>query len=264
MALENLEPVTRMESILNGDNIEPVTREEYFWQQAATSGSGGLPEYTDADVGKVLTVGEGRPIWIGEYLDVVVTEDPETFICTIHATYNTIATALNNGAKVRLLEGEFVMGYVTRVSILNSPVLWVEWDDGAGNLATATAESATSEFLYSRDEPYGVFEVNITLNGSTWSSDKTHSELSGYPIGTPVTVWADIPGFDSKLSHMNIIPVFSPTTSGSSLVYSDRTKPVTVADNIRYNIQINIMADNTVTVQATKYEASVTDTDMLA
>lgn len=63
MALENLEPVTRMESILNGDSIEPVTREEYFWQQAATSGSGGLPEYTAADVGKVLTVGGETPIW---------------------------------------------------------------------------------------------------------------------------------------------------------------------------------------------------------
>ena len=69
MALENLEPVTRMESILNGDNIEPVTREEYFWQQAATSGSGGLPKYTAADVGKVLTVGEDGetavPVWGG-------------------------------------------------------------------------------------------------------------------------------------------------------------------------------------------------------
>ena len=69
MALENLEPVTRMESILNGDEISPVTREEYFWQKAATSGSGGLPEYTAADVGKVLMLGEDAehstvaPVW---------------------------------------------------------------------------------------------------------------------------------------------------------------------------------------------------------
>lgn len=48
MALNNLNPVTRMESILNGDNIEPVTREEYFWKQAA-SGGGSTPEY-DAEV----------------------------------------------------------------------------------------------------------------------------------------------------------------------------------------------------------------------
>jgi hypothetical protein len=47
MALTDLTPVTRMESILNGDDIEPVTREEYFWKQAASGGS--TPEY-DAEV----------------------------------------------------------------------------------------------------------------------------------------------------------------------------------------------------------------------
>lgn len=59
MALENLTPVTRMESILNGDDVAPVTREEYFWKQAASGGEGSsLPDYTSADVGKVLQVGE--------------------------------------------------------------------------------------------------------------------------------------------------------------------------------------------------------------
>lgn len=58
MALTDLTPVTRMESILNGDDIEPVTREEYFVQQAASGGGGGLPAYTSSDVGKVLTVGQ--------------------------------------------------------------------------------------------------------------------------------------------------------------------------------------------------------------
>ena len=48
MALENLTPVTRKESILNGEDITPVTREEYFWKQAA-SGGGSTPEY-DAEV----------------------------------------------------------------------------------------------------------------------------------------------------------------------------------------------------------------------
>lgn len=86
MALEDLTPVTRMESILDGDDISPVTRMEYFLGKAAnevpkpdgvsdagkvltvnaagdgfeldTPGSG-LPAYTSADKGKVLTVGEG-------------------------------------------------------------------------------------------------------------------------------------------------------------------------------------------------------------
>ena len=84
MALEDLTPVTRMESILDGDDISPVTRMEYFLGKAANevpkpegvsdagkvltvnaAGDGfeldtpdsGLPAYTGADLGKVLTVG---------------------------------------------------------------------------------------------------------------------------------------------------------------------------------------------------------------
>lgn len=75
MTLENLTPVTRMESILNGDNIEPVTREEYFWKQAATSGGGGgisgnvlpavnLEDYiwTDAPTGTLYAKVEGQVV----------------------------------------------------------------------------------------------------------------------------------------------------------------------------------------------------------
>lgn len=41
MALENLEPATRIESILDGEDIEPATRLEYFLKQAAAGGGGG-------------------------------------------------------------------------------------------------------------------------------------------------------------------------------------------------------------------------------
>lgn len=41
MALENLEPATRIESILDGENIAPATRLEYFLKQAAAGGGGG-------------------------------------------------------------------------------------------------------------------------------------------------------------------------------------------------------------------------------
>ena len=83
MALEDLTPVTRTEAILDGDDISPVTRMEYFLGKAANevpkpegvsdagkvltvnaAGDGfeldtSLPEYTSADNGKVLTLGEG-------------------------------------------------------------------------------------------------------------------------------------------------------------------------------------------------------------
>lgn len=79
MALENLTPVTRMESILNGDDVAPVTREEYFVKKAASGSGGGgeLPEYTEADIGKVLTVGEDaeHPI-----VDIVVPEQTVTTV----------------------------------------------------------------------------------------------------------------------------------------------------------------------------------------
>lgn len=46
MALSNLTPVTRPEAILDGSEITPVTRREYFLQKAATSGGGGAEVLT--------------------------------------------------------------------------------------------------------------------------------------------------------------------------------------------------------------------------
>jgi hypothetical protein len=55
MALEDLNPAVRVEEILDGADIEPATRLEYFMKKAANE----VPKYTSADKGKVLTVGEG-------------------------------------------------------------------------------------------------------------------------------------------------------------------------------------------------------------
>lgn len=55
MALENLQAATRIEAILNGDNIAPATRREYFLKRAANEipKPGGV-----SDAGKVVTVNE--------------------------------------------------------------------------------------------------------------------------------------------------------------------------------------------------------------
>lgn len=59
MALENLTPSNRLEAILDGGDVTPSNRKEYFIQKAMSAGGGSdLPEYTAADKGKVLTIGE--------------------------------------------------------------------------------------------------------------------------------------------------------------------------------------------------------------
>lgn len=55
MAFEDLDPVTRMESILAGYDIDPITRQEYFLQKAANEVP--KPESSE-DAGKVVTVNE--------------------------------------------------------------------------------------------------------------------------------------------------------------------------------------------------------------
>lgn len=49
-----LDPAVRIEEILNGDDIKPANRLEYFLKKAATE----VPKPTSADAGKVVTVNE--------------------------------------------------------------------------------------------------------------------------------------------------------------------------------------------------------------
>ena len=59
---KDLHPITRKEKILDGQDLAPVTRLEYFLKKAATKGGGGgsgLPAYSSSDIGKVMTLGEG-------------------------------------------------------------------------------------------------------------------------------------------------------------------------------------------------------------
>ena len=60
----SIEPITRKERILAGEDVKPLRRDEYFIKNATPGGGGGssLPSYTSSDIGKVLTVGEAEPV----------------------------------------------------------------------------------------------------------------------------------------------------------------------------------------------------------
>lgn len=55
-----MEPITRKEKILAGEDIQPITRLEYFLKECVGGGGGGssLPSYDSGDAGKVLTVAD--------------------------------------------------------------------------------------------------------------------------------------------------------------------------------------------------------------
>lgn len=66
MALEDLTPAVRVEAILDGADIDPATRLEYFLSKAANE----VPKPTgSSDAGKVLTVNEGGDGFILDEVD---------------------------------------------------------------------------------------------------------------------------------------------------------------------------------------------------
>lgn len=84
MALEDLTPAVRVEAILNGDEITPANRLEYFLQKAATE----LPKPAAGDEGKVLAVNASGE-WAAENpYDIVFRIDtdegvPQTVTATV-------------------------------------------------------------------------------------------------------------------------------------------------------------------------------------
>ena len=111
MALENLTPSNRLEAILDGGDVTPSNRREYFIQKAMSAGGGSdLPEYTSADKGKVLTIGEGEE----SVTTVIVPEQsvtmavPDTFLVNvdyagaISLANGTSATLVVNDAQIAM------------------------------------------------------------------------------------------------------------------------------------------------------------------
>ena len=100
MALENLVPVTRREAILSGLPLEPVTREEYFLEEAV---GGGLPEYGDTDAGKVLTIADdGAVEWKTPQAvyDFVIVDDGGDDLILQSGNYDAVRAKVVNGVPV--------------------------------------------------------------------------------------------------------------------------------------------------------------------
>ena len=101
----NLKPLTRKEKILDGQNINPINRDEYFIQKAVQSGGGGggssLPPYTSADKGKVLTVVEAEPETV-----VVVPEQSGTLSAITYDLESTAYGAILDGVNTSDLANE--------------------------------------------------------------------------------------------------------------------------------------------------------------
>lgn len=81
-ALENLDPAARLEAILDGQDIEPATRLEYFLKQAAAGGGGGGAAFV---INKVQGTLGGDPTHLDK-------------------SYNEIVSAITNGQAIQVIQ----------------------------------------------------------------------------------------------------------------------------------------------------------------
>ena len=82
MSLENLEPATRIEAILDGEDIAPATRLEYFLAKAAEGGGGGGG--AAFVINKVAGIIGGEPTHLDK-------------------SYNDIVAAITNGQAIQVI-----------------------------------------------------------------------------------------------------------------------------------------------------------------
>lgn len=96
MSLENLSPIVRSERLLAGEDLEPVTRLEYFLKQAGSGGGFPVPSPAAADTGKVLTANNGAVEWKPSVtvFDTTISGSVYTFNSTWQEVYNRFMTGL--------------------------------------------------------------------------------------------------------------------------------------------------------------------------
>lgn len=221
MALEDLNPAVRVEEILDGADIEPATRLEYFMKKAANEvpkpagssdagkvvtvnedGDGyelgaipsGLPSYTSADKGKVLTIGEGE----GSVTTVIVPEqtvnlvDGAASLSNVAITYDDLV--VGDTATLHISDGVQSLEYEMTVA---------EDSEGESTFLYYQYESDTEyyQILYHPQNGWLIFAQGIE-----------HTPLSGeYTVSLVKTVPSVEPKWD------NVFPPL-PTANGNYIL----------------------------------------------
>lgn len=171
-----IDPVTRKERILSGEDIEPVTRLEYFLKNAVGGGGGSsLPSYTSADIGKVLTLGEDAEHHVQK---TVVPEQSITLESggpINHATFG-----VDSGVDFDFFENVSV-GDKCYISI------------GGADAVEITAENVYGQPLFHVGDYYVGYSSMFNGTGVASFTETGSVTVSAYAITLPIVAdWRDI------------------------------------------------------------------------
>lgn len=142
MALEDLNPAVRVEEILDGADIEPATRLEYFMKKAANE----VPKPAgSSDAGKVVTVNED-----GDGYELTEAASGGAFIINVSGTPGSTLTPDKTYPEL----AEAVSGGAIPVVLLGGGSLVLEYSGKNGNvfkferLSANTSGAAIEGFSY--------------------------------------------------------------------------------------------------------------------
>lgn len=222
-------PVTREEKILSGEDIQPRTRMEYFLKKASENGGeSGLPEYTSADKGKFLGLGEADPV---ETEVVVVPEQTLTF-----------AEYVTSGGEITVYLAPLPLDGVTNGAMYTATI------DGVEMSSTAALDQITfgqGQFKIRQEIGVSTIPDGWYLNGrSVHAGDSIAFSLKTVQSVTPSVTTVIVP--EQTVATASVDTTVSPLQSFGTFTQSI---DLSVFDNY----------DNIVmTVDGTDYEATKT------
>lgn len=198
--MKELTPITRKEKILNGEDLEPITRLEYFLQKAigeGGSGSGGssLPPYTTSDIGKSLTVVQGTETVV-VVPEQTVTSDANGEAALVDVDFSR----LTDGQEVALTLSAEGQSESSNVTYINGALYFDP--DGSGD------PFITNEWCY--------FQPSSTLTLSATASVPSAPSVAWESGGgaKPVEVFVDERNTPTEI-NMNAAELYSMLRNGS-------------------------------------------------